>query len=184
MISCMTRIPKAAGLLGWTLGAVALHVAVPFELSRLGSGISPPARTPPAVRGTGLVTVAAGASLMAWAFAAHYQAARRGWALQSRPTPDYLLRTGPYRLSRNPMYTGESVVWLGWSLFYGHPAVWAGSAILCAAWPKVVRWEERRLLEHFGDDYRAYLAQVPRWVPALRDASWLHRGLDQPERES
>jgi protein-S-isoprenylcysteine O-methyltransferase Ste14 len=39
-----------------------------------------------------------------------------------------------------------------------------GAAILCAAWPKIVRWEERRLLERFGDDYRAYVASVPRWV--------------------
>lgn len=165
MISCMKPIPRAAGLLGWTLGAVAMHAAVPFELSRLGDRAVPPARPAPAVRRAGLLTVAAGASLMAWAFAAQYQAAPRGWALQSQPAAEYLLRTGPYRLSRNPMYTGESVVWLGWSLFYGHRAVWAGSAILCAARPAIVRWEERRLLERFGDDYRAYLAQVPRWVP-------------------
>jgi len=166
MISCMRRIPKPAGVLGWTLGAVAMHAALPFELSRLRGRGRPPAPTAPAVRSTGLLTVAAGASLMAWAFAAHYQAAPpEGWAVRSRPAPDYLVRTGPYRLSRNPMYTGESAVWLGWSLFYGHPAVWAGSAILCAAWPAIVRWEERQLLEYFGDDYRAYLAQVPRWVP-------------------
>jgi protein-S-isoprenylcysteine O-methyltransferase Ste14 len=43
-------------------------------------------------------------------------------------------------------------------------AVWAGLAILCAAWPKIVGWEERRLLEVFGDDYRAYAASVPRWA--------------------
>jgi protein-S-isoprenylcysteine O-methyltransferase Ste14 len=165
MISCMKRIPRAAGLLGWTLGAVAMHAAVPFELSRLGGRARPPARTTPAVRSAGLLTVAAGASLMARAFAAQYQAAPRGWALQPPPAAEYLVRAGPYRLSRNPMYTGETAVWLGWSLFYGRPAVWAGSAILCAAWPTIVRWEERRLLEHFGDDYRAYLAQVPRWVP-------------------
>ena len=165
MISCMKRIPRAAWLLGWTLGAVATHAAVPFELSQLGGRAGPPARTPPAVRSAGMLTVAAGVSLMAWAFAAQYQAAPRGWALQLPPGPEYLVRAGPYRLSRNPMYTGETAVWLGWSLFYGRPAVWAGSAILCAAWQAIVRWEERRLLEHFGDDYRAYLAQVPRWVP-------------------
>jgi hypothetical protein len=27
----------------------------------------------------------------------------------------------------------------------------------------IARWEERRLLERFGGDYRAYLAEVPRW---------------------
>jgi protein-S-isoprenylcysteine O-methyltransferase Ste14 len=62
------------------------------------------------------------------------------------------------------MYVGETIVWLGWALFYNSLAVWAGLAILCAAWPKIVRWEERRLLERFGDDYRAYVASVPRWV--------------------
>ncbi len=59
---------------------------------------------------------------------------------------------------------GQVIVWLGWAIFYGSPAVWAGLAILWAAWAKVVRWEARGLLERFGDDYRAYLAAVPRWL--------------------
>ena len=102
---------------------------------------------------------------MAWALAAHWQAAPRGWALESGLTPQYLLRRGPYRLSRNPMYAGEAVVWLGWALFYGRPPVWAGLAAGCAAFAGIVRWEEQRLLGRFGDDYRAYLTEVPRWVP-------------------
>ena len=109
--------------------------------------------------------VAAGGALTAWAFAAHYQAAPRGWALESRPTPGYLLRTGPYRWSRNPMYAGEAAVWLGWALFYASPAVWAGLVIVSAAFTTLVPWEERWLLERFGADYQAYLADVPRWVP-------------------
>jgi protein-S-isoprenylcysteine O-methyltransferase Ste14 len=102
---------------------------------------------------------------MAWALAAHCQAAPRGWPLESGLTPQYLLRCGPYRLSRNPMYAGEAVVWLGWALFYGRPPVWAGLAIWCAALAGIVRWEEQRLLGRFGGDYRAYLTEVPRWVP-------------------
>lgn len=127
------------------------------------------------MRSAGLLLVAAGASLMAWAVAAHYQAAPRGWALESPPAPenlvrkgpyrlDYLLRSGPYRWSRNPIYAGEAVVWLGWALFYGSSRVWAGFAIVCAALATFVRWEERQLLERFGDDYRAYLKAVPRWM--------------------
>jgi hypothetical protein len=36
---------------------------------------------------------------------------------------------------------------------------------MCAAFAGIARWEERRLLERFGDDYRANLAEVVRWLP-------------------
>jgi protein-S-isoprenylcysteine O-methyltransferase Ste14 len=158
------RIPRAAGLLGLTLGLVALNVVVPRELSRLGDHAGRPAPAPPA-RGAGLLLVAAGATLTGWAVATHYQAAPRGWAMEAAPTPGYLLRGGPYRWSRNPMYAGEVTVWAGWALFYASPAVWAGLAVVSAAFGTLVPWEERWLLERFGEDYRAYLADVPRWVP-------------------
>ena len=152
------------GVLVWTVGAVALHAAVPFQLSRLGAR-GRPASAVPAVRSAGLVTVAGGGALMAWAFAAHYREAPRGWPLESGLVPGYLLRQGSYRWIRNPMYAGEAVVWAGWGLVYASPAVWAGLAILYPGLAVAVRWEERRLLRCFGDDYRAYLAEVPRWVP-------------------
>ena len=155
-------------MLVWTAGAIAMYTAVPFELSRVGDRARPQGPAAPAVRGAGLLTVAAGATLMAWALAAHYQAAPQGWPLDSRLTPAYLLRRGPYRLSRNPMYAGEAVVWLGWALYYRRPAVWAGLAIQCAASATIARWEERWLLARFGGGYREYLAEVPRWVPRSR----------------
>ena len=55
----MKRIPRAAGLLGLTLGAVALNVVVPRELSRLGDPAGRPAPAPPAARGAGLLLVQA-----------------------------------------------------------------------------------------------------------------------------
>jgi hypothetical protein len=60
MLSYVKRIPRAAGLLGWTLGAVALNAVVPRELSRLGDRAGRNAPAPPAARGAGLLLVAAG----------------------------------------------------------------------------------------------------------------------------
>jgi protein-S-isoprenylcysteine O-methyltransferase Ste14 len=166
------RIPRAAAVLVWMSGAVAMHALVPFELSRLDRRTQRQPATPLVVRGSGLLAVVAGASLMAWALAAHHKAAPRGWAVPTTRQMrsgvpyrlEYLLRKGPYRLTRNPMYLGEAAVWLGWALFYGSRSVWAGLAVMCAAFTRIVPWEERLLLERFGDDYRAYLASVPRWV--------------------
>jgi len=165
MLPCVKRMPRTASVLVWIAGAAAAHAVVPFELSRLGDQARQQRPATPAARGAGLLTVTAGAALMTWALAAHHQAAPQGWALYPWLTPGYLLQRGPYRLSRNPMYAGEAIVWLGWALFYRRPAVWAGLAIQCAGAAVIARWEERRLLTRFGDDYQAYLEQVPRWAP-------------------
>ena len=34
MLCCVKRVPRPAGVLVWTVGAVAMHAVVPFELSR------------------------------------------------------------------------------------------------------------------------------------------------------
>ena len=89
--------------------------------------------------------------------------------------PGYLLRQGPYRLIR-------------WGLVYASPAVWAGLAVICTGLAGTVRWEERRLLRRFGDDYQAYLAGVPRWVPGTvgrgraRGRGFRRHGAPQPSQ--
>jgi len=173
-------------VLAWTVAALAAHAVLPLELSRLGGRAERRGRTRPLARSAGLLTIAAGGALMLWALAAHYEAAPQGWTLESRPTRllrtppyrmEYLLRKGPYGMIRNPIYAGEAVVWLGWALFYGRPAVWTGLAIVCAGLATIVPWEERLLLERFGDDYRAYLAEVPRWVPRIDPGPARQRGI-------
>ena len=75
-----------------------------------------------------------------------------------------LVRTGPYRFTRNPMYFGLSLTYVGLSIF------------MATAWPllvlpfvilslrrQVIDREERYLTQAFGDEYRAYQNEVGRW---------------------
>src|SRR5262249_11438265 len=171
MLRHVKRMPRTAGVIIWTAGAGATHAVVPFEPSRLGHPAQPQGPAAPPPRGAGLLTVTPGAAPVTLAMAPPSQAAPRGWALDPRLPPGYLLRHGPYRLSRNPIYAGEAIVWLGWALYYRHPAVWAGLAIQCAASTKITRWEEQQLLTRFGASYQDYLNQVPRWAPRPKPAT-------------
>ncbi|HZS06602.1 MAG TPA: isoprenylcysteine carboxylmethyltransferase family protein [Blastocatellia bacterium] len=82
--------------------------------------------------------------------------------------PRRFVARGIYRYVRNPMISGVFCILLGESALFG-------------SWP-LFRWfllfflitviyipllEERDLERRFGDDYRLYKANVPRWIPRL-----------------
>ncbi len=77
-----------------------------------------------------------------------------------------LVVSGPYRLVRNPIYVGNWFLWTGfvvWSgLLWMLPVAWLIFGLQYAA---IVRWEEQRLLAHFGEPYADYCRAVPRWWP-------------------
>jgi protein-S-isoprenylcysteine O-methyltransferase Ste14 len=76
-----------------------------------------------------------------------------------------LVIRGPYRFTRNPMYTGLSALYVG--LAFALDRLWPLAllpivvAVLVAA---VILPEERYLEARFGDDYRAYRGRVPRFL--------------------
>lgn len=107
-----------------------------------------------------MVPIAAGATVLTWAVASHYRAAPHGWG----PTPDYLLATGPYRYSRNPMYLAEAAIWAGWTVLYGSAPVAGGLVVLVAVQSAAVPLEERVLHRRWGDPYDEYRARVPRYL--------------------
>ena len=76
-----------------------------------------------------------------------------------------LIRTGAYRLSRNPMYTGLAIAYLGAALLLGSwwPVALEPLVIL-AVYGLVIRPEERYLSERFGSAYADYRARVRRWL--------------------
>jgi protein-S-isoprenylcysteine O-methyltransferase Ste14 len=82
----------------------------------------------------------------------------------NKPTTT-IVRTGPYRFSRNPIYLAFFVVHLGLAIWVD--SLWmvatlvATVAIIAGV---VVPCEERYLTERFGPKYLEYKASVRRWL--------------------
>jgi protein-S-isoprenylcysteine O-methyltransferase Ste14 len=79
--------------------------------------------------------------------------------------PEGLVTSGPYAVSRNPMYVGWNLLQLGIGLAGGSGWVVAMVPVVGAALHRDVVREERRLAEKFGDEYERYAAKVGRYVP-------------------
>lgn len=77
--------------------------------------------------------------------------------------------TGPYALVRNPLYIGNTLIYLGATATSELPWVIPLTVLWCLGiYSLVVRYEEAALLEQYGEAYREYLRGVPRWLPQLR----------------
>jgi protein-S-isoprenylcysteine O-methyltransferase Ste14 len=76
-----------------------------------------------------------------------------------------LVTSGPFRYSRNPFYVAMTVIYVGLTLYLGllWPLVTLVPALIVVHW-RIVRREEGFLENRFGDDYRAYKANVHRWI--------------------
>lgn len=81
-----------------------------------------------------------------------------------RPTTA-LVTSGPYRLSRNPMYVGFAFCYVGVTLWINTlwPLLALPGVIALMNWGVISR-EEAYLERLFGEPYRAYRARVRRWL--------------------
>ncbi len=83
--------------------------------------------------------------------------------------PQKLVIRGPYRYVRNPMITGVILILLGESILFNSWLVFLWTLVFLVGnmiyFPYV---EEKGLVARFGDAYREYRDQVPRWVPRFR----------------
>lgn len=81
------------------------------------------------------------------------------------PTRRLVVR-GPYRHVRNPMIGGVMAVLLGEAALFGSPHLLLWFLLFAAAnalWMPLV--EEPGLERRFGEPYRQYRRNVPRWLP-------------------
>ncbi|MDR2527928.1 MAG: isoprenylcysteine carboxylmethyltransferase family protein [Synergistaceae bacterium] len=73
---------------------------------------------------------------------------------------------GPYAFVRNPLYTGNGFIGLGWGLMAGLWATLAFVVIFVLLYTMlIVPHEEAFLLEKFGDEYRHYKERTGRFFP-------------------
>ncbi len=112
------------------------------------------------------------APLLAWGFLQYwlvgrYRAAQGGGGPGIENRPVRLLTDGPYAYTRNPMYLGHLLFTAGLVLTLRS---WLGALLLAervARFNRRVVTDEALLQEQFGDEYRAYVRRVPRWVPRV-----------------
>ena len=160
---------KTKFLSAWLAYPLALLVweGLPWAISLLSSRYGWVMARPGIWNLPGLIPVIVGTIGLIWGVAAHSTQSPRGieWDVDR----SYLLKHGLYAFSRNPMYLSELVLLLGWVLFYGSLAV----LIAFAVWYVFFNFyigplEERTLETHFGEVYREYKRQVPRWFGKIQ----------------
>lgn len=118
----------------------------------------------PLLVATGLAIELAAVLIMIWA----RHELGRNWSGAITTKVDHeLVRTGPYRLVRHPIYSGMYLLSLGTALAVGEVRVLVGIAFLVAAFWRKIRMEERLLAGLFGpqwEDYRRTTRAVIPWV--------------------
>ena len=104
---------------------------------------------------------------LAWSATRHLG---KQWRFEAALSEDHeLIRTGPYRFVRHPIYASM----LGMLLATGFCRTWwpmlIGGVIAFIAGAEIrVRAEDRLLAGRFGDTFAAYRARVPAYIPFLR----------------
>jgi protein-S-isoprenylcysteine O-methyltransferase Ste14 len=110
----------------------------------------------------GLVVLIAGIVLMISGIA---EFRRTMTAIFPNQPASELVTSGPYRFTRNPMYTGFAIVFIGGALVID--SLWPFALlplVLALVFLLVIRREEAYLADEFGDQYAAYRRRVRRWI--------------------
>ena len=117
----------------------------------------------------------AAASILAWTST---RALGRHWRLDAGLNTDHeLVRSGPYRVVRHPIYTSIFCMLLGTGLVLATPLkLLLPSILLLVIGTEIrVRVEEKLLASRFGEQFLDYQRRVPAYIPFLviqKHARW------------
>ena len=78
-----------------------------------------------------------------------------------------LIQSGPYRITRNPIYTGFLIAFLGCSMTLGLLKGYLGIFLLVICLQLKISKEEFFMQEVFGEKWKLYRAKVKRLIPGI-----------------
>ena len=81
-------------------------------------------------------------------------------------TVQRLVTYGIFAWMRNPLYVGNFLIWIGFTVISG--ALWfipVAVLLFAVEYTLIVRYEEGVLESIFGQEYLRYKARTPRWIP-------------------
>jgi protein-S-isoprenylcysteine O-methyltransferase Ste14 len=127
----------------------------------IGVPLFVPARMSPRLWVIGAICVVAGEWIRLAGVAAAGTVTRR----RSR-TVQRLVTYGIFAWVRNPLYVGNFLIWMGFTVVSG--VLWflpIAIVIFAIEYSLIVRYEEGVLESIFGAEYLSYKQSTPRWVP-------------------
>ncbi len=117
-----------------------------------------------AVLVTGLLLSVMGLSICIWA----RRHLGRNWSGNITIKVDHqLVRSGPYRRLRHPIYTGILMMYVGTAVVSGSWLALAGLAMALFAYGRKIRLEEANLRIAFADEYEDYRRQSSALIPGI-----------------
>ena len=78
-----------------------------------------------------------------------------------------LIQSGPYSITRNPIYTGFLMAFAGCAMSLGQLRGWLGILFLLAAMLVKIKKEEEFMQQVFGNSFQSYKAKVKRLIPGI-----------------
>jgi protein-S-isoprenylcysteine O-methyltransferase Ste14 len=109
------------------------------------------------------VLLCLGTLLLLWCVREFYVSGRG--TLAPWDPPKHLVTSGPYRISRNPIYVGVVTILAGWCTLWSSRTLLIYLVLVMIAFHLwVLLFEEPRATRRFGSEWDAYRARVPRWV--------------------
>lgn len=153
-------ISRVSGILG-LVGIMAIIVYVVNPGSLAWSSLAFPLW----LRWTGVGVALAGFALLQWA----QNALGKSWSDAPRMIKEQALVTsGPYQFIRHPIYAAFILI-LGSTLFVSANwligLAWTGMTMLEIA--SRISFEEKLMVEYFGDQYREYMQRTGRLLPRI-----------------